>query len=192
MKIEINLPEATVIRTVAGEPFKVEWSKVPANVVASLVEGGAAIILNNAFNGGGKDADEAAKLEQMRKRRDAWYAGEYVVSARGDSWMTRLREQYVDDMREQTGATAKQVEESIKALVADTFGEKEKASFARFLDALATAIAKEEKMDVDAARQQVVEQLEKRVAEVDAERAKKASKLDVKGLALAAFRKPAA
>lgn len=189
VKVTINLPEATVIRTVAGAPFKLDWSKMPANVIEKLCEGGAAIILNNAFNGGGKEADEATKLEQMRKRRDAWYAGEYVVSARGDSWMTRLREQYVDDMKEQTGATSKQVEESMKALVADTFGEKEKASFQRFLDALATAIAKEEKIDVDAARQQVTEQLEKRVQEVDAERAKKAAKLDVKGLALAAFRK---
>lgn len=187
--VSINLPEAVVIRTVAGEPVKLDLTKVPANVLASLVEGGATIILNNAFNGGGKDADEGTKLEQMRKRMQAWYAGEYVVSSRGDSWMTRLKEQYVDDMKEQTGATAKQVEESIKGLVADTFGEKEKASFARFLDALATAIAKEEKADFDATRQQVQEQLEKRVAEVDAERAKKAAKLDVKGLALAAFRK---
>lgn len=188
-EVTIKLPASTVIRTVAGEPFKIEWAKVPASVMSQLLEGGATIVLNNAFNGGGKEADEATKLEQMRKRRDAWYAGEYVVSSRGDSWMTRLREQYVDDMKEQTGATAKQVEESMKALVADTFGEKEKASFARFLDALATAIAKEEKMDVDEARQQVTEQLEKRVAEVDAERAAKAKKLDVKGLALAAFRK---
>lgn len=188
IEVNVKLPTATVIRTVAGEPFKVEWAKVPAGVLASLLEGGATVILNNAFNGGGKELDEKAKLGQMQKRLDSWYAGEYVSSGRGDSWQTRLREQYVDDIRTQSGASQKEVEKSIGELVRSSFGEKEKATFDRFLDALALAIAKEQKLDVDETKAAIVAKLEARVKEVDEERAMAKSKLDVKGLALSAFK----
>lgn len=186
-KVEITLPEATVIRTVDGKPSKIEWSKVPAAVIASIAEGGATVILNNAYNGGGKDADEQTKLEQMMKRLRAWYAGDYAVSNRGDSWMGRLKEQYVDDMKAQTGASQRQVEEAIRQAVVDAFGEKEKASFGRFLDALSLSIAKEQDSDVDDVRRELEESLAKRVEEADAERKAKVAKLDVKGLALASF-----
>lgn len=179
-KISIELPGATTIRTLAsGEQVKLQWDKLPAHVVAAICEGGAKIILTNAYNGGGKDKTEGEKEAQLQKRLDAWYRGEYVQVERGESQFTAMREQYYSERLEAAGQTRAQVDKQIKALVAQQFGEKEAATFSRFLDAVAKVKAKAAGTEASAEREAIETALAKRTAEAAAKRAELASKIDV-------------
>lgn len=141
--VTFERPAPTLLRTVAGKPVYLDWALVPEAVMSAIMIGGAKIILTNAFNGGGKDVSETARLAQMLKRIDAWQRGEYVQVERGENAYTAMKEAFVDERRAATGASAKDVEASIRVLVTATFGKDEKATFARFLDAIATLKAKE-------------------------------------------------
>lgn len=144
-KLNINLPTSITVALGkdTGQRLVVECARVPANVVEAIFVAGAKVILTNAYNGGGKEAKQADKEAAARKKLDAWYRGEFNVVNRGESGMTALREAYVDDVRAKTGATAKAVEDSIRATVASVFGDKEPATFGRFIDAVGLLIAKQ-------------------------------------------------
>ncbi len=181
VKVTIELPNATVIRTLAnGEQAKLQWAELPANVIAAICEGGAKIVLTNAYNGGGKDKTDAEKEAQMLKRLDAWKRGEYVQVERGESQFTAMREQYYSERLEAAGQTRAQVDKQIKQLVASTFGEKEPATFSKFLDAVATHKHKAgDERAVSDIRDEIEAALAKRTAEAAAKRAELASKIDV-------------
>lgn len=142
IEITINLPNKTFLRNVAGEPVNLDWSKVEAGVIAKICEGGAKVLLTNAFNGGGKDASESERLAAMQKRMDAWARGEYAITERGPSMAGLMRECYVADVRDKTSASEKAVDDAIKARVAEVFGPKEKATFPAFLRATAKLASK--------------------------------------------------
>ena len=188
-KVTIELPARTLLKTVNGEAHYIDWSKVPETVLPAIIEGATKIVMNNAFNSGGKDKPEVERLAQMLKRRDAWYRGEYAIAERGESAYTGLWNAYVDDMRDKTGCSAADVEGIKRETVRAAFGEKAKATTALFFQALAQAIAEENGTE-PADEQEAIEGHYGKIAELAAQRrAKTMAKVDVKGLALAQFRK---
>lgn len=185
MTTSIQLPAKTFLRNVNGEAINIDWAKVPAAILPSILEVGAKTVLTNAFNGGGKDAADSDKLAAMMKKLDAWYRGEFNVVTRGESGMTQLREQYIDERREATGQTRSAVESQIKALVKQVFGADEAASFGKFLDAVATIKHKQDDSKTVIAHREVIEEgLADRAAKAAAKRAKEASKLDLSDIDL--------
>lgn len=188
-KVSIKLPVATTIKALEHKTVVIDWSKVPTNVLEELIVGGAKIILTNAYNGGGKAASEAEKLAQLEKRLDGWYRGEYAQAGGGDRLSSVMREIYIDRIREASGASSKQVEDSMSELVRNTYGEKEKATFGRFMDALSLSIAKAESADVDEVRSGIEADLTAEASKRMAEKANVVAKIDLGGLSLASFRK---
>jgi BMFP domain-containing protein YqiC len=179
MTTSINLPAATFLRNVAGKAIKLDWSLVPAAILPMILEVGAKTVLTNAFNGGGKDASDADKLAAMEKKMAAWYRGEFNVVTRGDSLITAMREQYIDERRAATQSSRKDVEASIKQTVASVFGKDEAATFGKFLDAVATLKAKATRGDFATIRAEIEEGLEERTLAAAAKRDAEAKSIDM-------------
>lgn len=175
----------------SGDRLVIETKRLPANVLEAIVTAGIKVILTNAYNGGGKDAKQADKLAAATKKLDAWYRGEFNVVARGDSMLTAMREAYIDDIRQKSdGAlSVSDIEKSIKETVHSVFGEKESATFGKFLDALATLLSRENESEVAAERDALESYYLALADEAAKRRTASAAKIDVKGLALAGFLK---
>lgn len=198
-KVSLNLPTTTTVALGKDttDRLPIEWARVKPNVLEAILVAGAKVIITNAYNGGGKEAKQPDRVAAATKKLDAWYRGEFNVINRGDSMMTALREAYVDDVKAKTGATTKQVEESIRSAVSQVFGEKEAATFGRFVDAMGTLIArqKHDGKPTDEAVQTEREAFEARYQaladEASKRRAEATSKLDLAGLVMADFLKSA-
>ena len=189
-KVTIELADSILIRKIGlDDEIRLDVTKLPPAVIKAIFEGGVKIITTNTWNSGGKDTPEADRKANVMKRIDAWYRGEYVVAERGDSWMTRLKDHFVAE-QVADGMTIKAVEKAIADLVHATFGEKEKASFANYLNAVATHLAKADAdATVEGERERIETELAERMMAAETARAKAVAKLDVKGIALAAFKK---
>ena len=193
----ISLPATITVQMGKGSTDRllVDTNRIPANVIEAIFTAGAKVILSNTYNGGGKDMPHKERLAAAQKKLDAWYRGEFNIVNRGDSMMSALREAYVDDVKAKTGATSKQVEDSIRSTVSAVFGEKESATFGRFVDAMGTLIARE-KHDGKPSEEQVRTErdafeatYQKLADEAAKRRADASAKLDLTSLALGAFKK---
>jgi hypothetical protein len=189
MNVSISLPSRTLLRNVDGKPVYIDWSKVPASVLPAILEGGAKIVLTNAFNSGGKDKTDGERLAQLEKRLAAFYRGEYVIAERGESAYTGMWNAYVDETRAETGCSVADCDKAKRAAITRVFGEKEKATTALFFKALATDIAKENDTDVSAELEAVESYYAGLAAKAAEQTAKAAAKIDVSGLAIARFKK---
>lgn len=201
-KLTINLPDtiAVAMGKDSGKRVNVETKRLPANVAEAIIVAGVKVILTNVFNGGGKEAKQADREAAVQKKLDAWYRGEFNVVARGDSILTAMREVYILDTIAKykaagTEVTIAQVEKSIKDTVTAAFGEKESATFGRFIDAMARLIARNEhgkdatEEQIGAAREAFEAHYAKLVEERAAKQAKAAEKIDLTAINLAAFAK---
>lgn len=202
--ITINLPDtiAVAMGKDSGKRMNVESKRLPANVLEAIVVAGVKVILTNVYNGEGKDAKQDDREAKVQKKLDAWYRGEFNVVARGDSILTAMREVYILDTIAKykaagTEVTIAEVEKSIKATVTSVFGEKESATFGKFIDAMARLIARNEhgpkatEEQIAEAREAFESHYAKLVEERAAKQAKAAEKLDLSSLALASFAKKA-
>lgn len=153
--VTIQLPDTTTIRTVAGKPVVVKWADIPANVVAALVEGGAKIIGNNVWNGGGKDVQDADRMAALQKRLDAWKRGQYAIVERegGQQLLTVAFEAWRAALAADNGVTEKAMDEHLSAMVEATFGKDAKRTADNKVNAAMTALAKEAKTEVAAQRE---------------------------------------
>jgi hypothetical protein len=179
-KLTITLPESIFIRNVDGEAFNVETAKLPVSVIGDILAGGMKIVLTNAYNSGGKDVPETDRLRNMERRRAAWYRGEYALTNSGP------RESVIGEMREAfiakqvaLGKTVKEAEASIRATVTAAFGKDEKATFPRFLDAVATIKAKAESGDFEAIRESLEKTAMAAVEAMRKERAESSAAIDI-------------
>jgi hypothetical protein len=145
-KVTLNLPSAITVALGkdSGKRQEVETARVAANVWEAIAVAGAKVILTNVFNGGGKDASFDDKAAAVQKKLDAWYRGEFAVIERGDSAMTAMKEACLEYRISQYGETMAQAERHIRDTVKETFGEKESATFGKYLDAVGTALAREQ------------------------------------------------
>ena len=178
-KLTINLPASILVRRNGNEDVKLDTSKLTAEVVARIFEGGAKIILTNTYNSGGKERSEVERIAQLQKKIDAWYRGEYVTVERGESQYTAMREQYAQERLEAAGMSRAEVDKAIRATVTRVFGEKESATFPKFLMAVATEKAKANGTPDEAAAiaEAIETALAKRTQEAAAKRAKLAEGL---------------
>lgn len=142
-QVTITLPTATVIRTVGGKPVTVTWADIPAEVIAKIAEVGGITIGNNTFNGTGKDSTEAEKLKKLTAKLEAWKSGNFnvVERERADSIVADMREAFVTNQVAK-GKSTKDADKLIRDKVTEVFGKDEKATFIRYLDAVATELAK--------------------------------------------------
>src|SRR5690606_22394793 len=110
VKIEITLPESIHLRTVEGKSVALDVTRLPVGIIGAAFAVGCKTVMTNVWNGGGKDATDTDRMAALQKKMDAWYRGELNVTARGDSQMSAMREQYVDERKAATGATAASVD----------------------------------------------------------------------------------
>ena len=196
--VTLALASQLTIRTVgegsAKRDIKLDMGKLSPEVMAKILEGGARIILTNVFNGGGKERSEVERVAQLEKKIDGWYRGEYTTVERGESQYTAMREQYKQERLDAAGMTGAEVDKAIKATVAAVFGDKESATFPKFLLAVATqkfnAMPKEEverhfpAISAHTIADEIEAGLAKRTAEAAAKRAETAKGLNVEGIDL--------
>lgn len=123
-------------------------SKMSEGVLGMALVNGFIGALNNISRGKGEDDkpnSDAVWASMRAKKVDAWLAGDWASrSGGGERAMTALKEAFVDERKAATGASSAAIEKSIKELVKATFGEKESATFARFMDAVALTMARKE------------------------------------------------
>lgn len=127
-----------------GAELVMDITEVPESLLGDLLTTSIRIKATNAYNSGGAETPEADRRSNVERLLAAWKRGELNAGSSGP------RDSVVGDMREafiakqvSLGKTVKQAEESIKAAVTAAFGDKEKATFPRFLDAVATLKAKQ-------------------------------------------------
>jgi hypothetical protein len=126
-----------------GAEVKIDISEVPESVLGDLLTTGLRIKATNAYNSGGAETPEADRISNVQRLQAAWKRGELNVGSSGprDSLVGDMREAYIAK-QVSLGRTVKQAEESIRSVVTEAFGKEEKATFPRFLDAVATIKAK--------------------------------------------------
>jgi hypothetical protein len=136
--------------------------------------------LNNVSKGGlkaklGRDAtDKDLATARSKIVTDAWMEGNWNLSGSGprDSITADMRDLYVSE-RVLAGQSIADVEKAIRGAVTAAFGKEEKATFARFLDAVATLKVKaDESLDFQTVRDSIEADLRERV------RADKAAKAE--------------
>lgn len=190
LKRSIELTPRIMLRTVAGNAIYLDVDKLPDPIIAKVFEAGAKVILTNAFNGGGKDATEAERLAAMQKKMDAWSRGEFAVVERGESAFTGMREAWLDEFREATGATIKQADAFLADKVHSALGKDAKATFSNYLDVTAKELVKAGQFESDADAREALEAHYAKLANDAAERRAKAkAKLEAPKLDLSAFKK---
>lgn len=189
VKVTLELPAKTFIRTVDGKAINLDWSRLPASVVAKIAEGGAKVILTNAYNGGGKDAPESQKVAQLNKRIDAWERGEYVMVERGETQFTAMKEVFIADCIA-AGMTTGEASKLITAKIAERLPKDSKATFSNYLDATALEYVEAGEFDNAAeARDALEAHYLAKVAEAEKARAKASAKIVLPSIDLSAFKK---
>jgi hypothetical protein len=192
--ITLELPNS--IKTSLGKDTgiwtEVQLNAIPANVLKAACLNGFISALNDISRG--KDENDRPLSDEAWGKKRAqrvatWVKGEWTSSARSESAMSMLKDQFISE-QVAGGATAKQAEASIKATVAAVFGDKEPATFARFLDAVATMLSKEKgAKGYDEVRAEIEGDLQARAEAAALERAKVVQKADVSSVILAAFKR---
>lgn len=187
--ISLNVPEKIMLRTVGGEAFYATADQFTPVAEAILVTG-IKTILTNVWNGGGKDATEAERKAQVEKKLAAWAAGNFNIVERSESYLTAMKEAWIDEFRAANGCSVKDAEAYLKAIVVEAFGKDAKGTFGNYLDATATGLVKNGDFEnVADAR----EALDAHYAKLADEAAKKAAKMNAKLVApkldLSAFKK---
>lgn len=161
-----------------GAEVVLDISDVPESILGDLLLTGLRIKATNSYNSGGAETPEADRRSNVERLVAAWKRGELNVGSSGP------RDSVVGDMREafiakqvSLGKTVKQAEESIRSTVTAAFGKDEKATFPRFLDAVATIKSKADgaadydtiRAELEKAATDAVEALRKERAEAVAE-----------------------
>lgn len=185
MEFKINIEDKTFLRNVSGMAVNIDWTKVHPNVIPSILTTGATTILNNTFNGGGKNADDKERMEKVKAKLAAWEAGDFNVASRGGSGVWgKAKDAYVLKVQAaHPGTTQAQVVAKMKALVKEVFGDKETASMENFVNALAAqAIPGKgdkvaERREAEALR--IRDSLVDYMAKIEAERAEAQKGLDL-------------
>lgn len=161
-----------------GSEVVEDMTDVPESILGDLLVTALRIKATNAYNSGGADTPEADRISNVRRLFAAFRRGELNAGSNGprDSMVGDMREAFIAK-QVSLGKTVKQAEESIRATVTAAFGKEEKATFPRFLDAVATIKAKAEgaadydtiRAELETAATDAVEALRKERAESVAE-----------------------
>ena len=161
-----------------GAELVIDIAEVPESILGDLLITALRIKATNAYNSGGAETPEADRRSNVERLVAAWKRGELNAGSNGprDSMVGDMREAFIAK-QVSLGKTVKQAEESIRATVTAAFGKEEKATFPRFLDAVATIKAKAEgaadydtiRAELEKAALEAVEALRKERAEATEE-----------------------
>lgn len=144
-KASIAFNPVIILTPRKGAELKLDITDVPEAILGDLLLTGLRIKATNSYNSGGADTPEADRRSNVERLVAAWKRGELNVGSSGprDSMVGDMREAFIAK-QVSLGKTVKQAEESIRATVTAAFGKDEKATFPRFLDAVATIKSKAE------------------------------------------------
>jgi hypothetical protein len=161
-----------------GAELVIDIADVPESILGDLLLTGLRIKATNSYNSGGAETPEADRRSNVERLVAAWKRGELNVGSSGprDSMVGDMREAFIAK-QVSLGKTVKAAEESIRKTVTAAFGPDEKATFPRFLDAVATMKAKQEgageyadiRAELEKAATDAVEALRKERAEATEE-----------------------
>lgn len=186
MEITLTLP--TEIKVQVGKSANhtlVPIKDMSVDVLRMACLNGFIGALNNISRGEddkGKTLSDAAWAAKRDAKVKVWLSGSWASTERGDSSTRLMREQYISE-QVANGRTVSEVERTIKDAVKQAFGDKEAATFARFLDAVALAKEPDESKRAEV-RQAIEDGLFDRAQKAAAERAKTAVKLDLTNIGL--------
>jgi hypothetical protein len=187
--VSIELPESVKVAVGdTGAETLVDIKAIAAahpQVLRFAVLNGFIGALNNVSRG--KNDDSAANSDAVwaslrDKRAAVWMQGDWAgKGGGGERQSAALRDAYVAE-RLAAGMTSAQVDKSIKDAVKATFGDKEPATFSRFMDAVATGIGKRDGLDeagVADVRQRIEAKYRKLADDAAKARAKASAAVDV-------------
>lgn len=187
-QFSITLPGSITVQLGdTGKTTLVPIGTFPASTIQFAVLQGFMGALNNISRG--KDENDRPNSDDVwlaarEKRMNAWRDGTAWGSTTRESNVAPLRQAYIDETRARTKQTVAEVEKDMAALIKSTLGEKEKATWANFLDALATAIGKERKMPVEEVKEKLEAKYAKMADEARKDREGVSAKLDVSMISL--------
>lgn len=135
-------------------------SDIPAEVHAIALVNGYVKALNDTSRGKGEDdkpLSDAAWQATRQKRVDTWIGGQWAATRQGggSTFGTAMAEAYDAAASDKTGKSVRQIATMRKDTVKAVFGDKEPATFARFLDAIATQKAGKDKDKFEAIRNEL-------------------------------------
>lgn len=191
----VSLSIPTSIRMPVGKDGKLEnivqLDRLPIEALQfGLINGFLSALsdVSRPKDDNGKAMDDAAWQAARDKRASAWYRGDWAAKAgqRGEQFVTHMRNAFIAEQVAK-GKTVKETDALIAGRVKAVFGDKEKASFDRFLDATATLIAKEAKVDYDSTRAKLEAKYEALAREALAAAEKVVDAIDISDIDLADF-----
>jgi hypothetical protein len=180
----IELPGSVHLRNVGGVAVALDVGRMSSAMIAKGFEVGVKTVLTNTWNGGGKALSDAERLAALEKKLAAIYAGDWNVVERAGGVYVAMEEQYKDERKAAVGASAKQVDKDMRALVEKVFPKSERFTFGLFLDAVATMKAKADGGDFPKVRAGIEAALVARAEAAAAKRAKLRAGLNVEGIDL--------
>ena len=191
----VTLSIPTSIRMPVGKDGKLEnivqLDKLPVAALQFAVVNGFLSALSDVSrpkDDDGKPMNDAAWQAARDKRASAWMQGLWAAKAgqRGEQFVTHMRNAFVAEQVAK-GKTVKEIDALIVARVRALFGDKEKATFDRFLDATSTLIAKEAKVDYDDVRAKLETKYEALAREALAAAEKVVDAIDISDIDLSDF-----
>lgn len=191
--VTLSIPAS--IRMPVGKDGKLEnvvqLDKLPVAALQFAVVNGFLSALSDVSrpkDDNGKAMDDDAWQAARDKRASAWFQGLWASKAgqRGEQFVTHMRNAFVAEQVAK-GRTVKEIDALISARVKALFGDKEKATFDRFLDATATLIAKEAKAEYDEVRAKLEGKYEALAREALAAAEKVVDAIDISDIDLADF-----
>ncbi len=192
---EVTISIPAYIHVPVGKDGKLEnvvqLDKLPVEALQFAVVNGFMSALSDVSrpkDDNGKPMDDAAWQAARDKRTLPWKQGLWAAKAgqRGEQFVTHMRNAFVAEQVSK-GKTVKEVDALISARVKALFGDKEKATFDRFLDATATLIAKEAKVDYNDARAKLETKYETLAREALAAAEKVVDAIDISDIDLSDF-----
>jgi len=187
-KVTIELPNE--LRVPVGKTGKV--TVVPLKTYSpKLIQFAVLQGITGALNDvsrGKNDKDQPNSDEVWAALRDkritAWTQGQWTLSRQGggSTIVGRMKEAYIVEQCAVHNCAASLIESKIKQTVHQVFGEKETANFTKFLDALATLVSKDRKLDFDDVRQKLETKYTDAAVELMASREKVADKIDLSSI----------
>lgn len=202
--ITLDVRDAFPIRSFGQDTVYAPFASMPPALLVTLLYEGAQRILGDGA--GGSKKTDAEKIAGMNKRIDAWLAGNFTITDRGESATTAMREAYIVEClgnmsidpndRAATRKAEKAINESIAATVTKVLGKDTKATFTNYLAAIATSMAK---VEGSGTKDEILEALESKYEGLAAEAAKRLADSakaisipDAMTMDLSAFMKPKA
>lgn len=178
-KASIAFNPVIVLTPRKGASVTIDITEVPESVLGDLLVTGLRIKATNAYNSGGAETPEADRVSNVERLQAAWKRGELNAGSNGprDSMVGDMREAFIAK-QVSLGKTVKDAELSIRTTVTTAFGKEEKATFPRFLDAVATIKAKAGG-DYDTIRAELEKAATDAVEALRKERAESVEELDI-------------